>query len=150
MHILKRTLIEKFRTLSALDLSHISPNWMTLAFGYVPSIKDYQVVRIVSYFNGDTLKHSSLICVYSLNTNSWKTKHSEAYYDIKLMPLYESVFVNGFSCWRVWNQEGTYVLYFDSMNEILGTISLPQVYPDNIIVSINLVNQLLFLLSYVS
>lgn len=56
-------LIQKCRTLPVLDLSLIPTTfWTGLAFGYVPSINDYQVVRIIQDYPRKLL----LVCVYSL------------------------------------------------------------------------------------
>ncbi|KAK1404116.1 F-box domain-containing protein [Heracleum sosnowskyi] len=124
-------LIQKRKTLPVLDLSPIffGNNWTALAFGYVPWINDFQVVRIVSY--GSDPSPLFLICVFSLNTNSWKTKTIREDTLVGLSIKSESVSVNGLSCWRAFNKLDTVktetLLCFDTLNDRLRTIPLPQV-----------------------
>lgn len=119
-------LIQRCKTLPFLDLSHIViHHWAALAFGYVPSINDFQVVLIVSDNFGKI--PTFYICVYSLNTNSWKTKTILDDLSVRFLKVYESVSVNGISCWIMINQDNhveTLVCY-DSVNDILRKVALP-------------------------
>lgn len=124
-------LIQKSRTLPVLDFSlPIGCTWWTvLAFGYVPSINDYQVVRIIKEINDKFV----FICVYSLNSNSWKTRIIQDELIALPQDELESVSVNGISCWRaiyVNDRHNPIILYYDTLNDILGKIPFPQVGAD--------------------
>lgn len=96
------------------------------AFGYV--------ARIVCHFSCEVSDLSFLLCVFSLNTNSWKTKFKQG--SNTLFTLYnpvKSVFVNAIAFWKCAcpltsnpNKSVDKVLYFDTLNETLGMIPFPQ------------------------
>lgn len=123
------SLIQKYRTLPVLDELHIEKHrWTSLAFGYVPSINDYQVIMIVCDEIKDyrsTLLH---LCVYSLSTNSWKTKTTPDTLSVNFIYTLESVFVNGLSCWTGYKNTQGVVLCYDTISNILQTITLPEGY----------------------
>lgn len=79
---------------------------------------------------GSIISPLFLVCVYSLNTNSWKTKTIRDIL-VGLSDKLESVAVNGISCWIAFEELDTgktdTVLYFDTLNDRLGTIPIPQV-----------------------
>ncbi|KAL8102583.1 F-box/kelch-repeat protein At3g23880-like [Apium graveolens] len=119
-------LIQRCRTLPYLDVSHIFLHrWAALAFGYVPLISDFQVVLIVSDDYGKI--PTFFICVYSLNTNSWKTKTILDDLSVHLHKELDSVSVNGISCWIMIDRENDVetLVCFDSMNDVLRKVSLP-------------------------
>ncbi|KAK1379562.1 hypothetical protein POM88_026306 [Heracleum sosnowskyi] len=127
-------LIQKQKPLPPLDLSQFTGgakpliHWSALAFGYVPSIHDYLFVRILYCLN-TSLRDSLIICVFSLNTNSWKTNLVQFnHLQIDFFDHNESLFLNGIAYWRVKEfYVDPYVMYFDSFNGTIGFIPFPHV-----------------------
>lgn len=127
-------LIQKYKTLPYLptipDLPSRTSSFDTfvfLAFGYVPHIYDYRVVKIVNYYDDNKIPLFA-ISVYSLSSNSWTTKTVLDDIFIRIRDPYESVFVNGIAYWRTWSKNnGRTLLCFDVVNGVLRNIPLPKV-----------------------
>ncbi|KAK1404139.1 hypothetical protein POM88_003744 [Heracleum sosnowskyi] len=100
------------------------PHWVAVSFGYVSAINDYQVVKILNYSQNGI--RSIIICVYSLNTDSWKTKTIQDDILFTYVNDFYYVSINGMSFWQGTRERRRTLLYFDSLNDIVGYISLPQ------------------------
>ncbi|KAK1371678.1 F-box domain-containing protein [Heracleum sosnowskyi] len=122
-------LIQKYKTLP--DSPVPSPShgklWEALAFGFVPELIDYVVVHIIKPYLRPN-RHSVIIGVYSLNTNSWKecTDQDNVFISKINSSEDEVVFVNAAAIWVGVNSEKHKILLrFDTKTNILTEISLP-------------------------
>ncbi|KAK1371664.1 F-box domain-containing protein [Heracleum sosnowskyi] len=122
-------LIQKYKTLP--DSPVPSPShgklWEALAFGFVPELIDYVVVHIIKPYLRPN-RHSIIIGVYSLNTNSWKecTDQDNVFISKINSSEDEVVFVNAAAIWVGVNSEKHKILLrFDTKTNILTEISLP-------------------------
>ncbi|KAK1377154.1 hypothetical protein POM88_033347 [Heracleum sosnowskyi] len=71
----------------------------SLAFGYLPKIDDYKVIKIERYHDKEGKPQSFVyVHVYSLSTNSWKTVKKNNFMGFE-NPEMDSVFVNGAAYW---------------------------------------------------
>lgn len=107
---------------SRIRFRHFCSYSMHVAFGFLPNVNDYKVVRMV-YFsrrvNGNDVIFSELE-VYKMSTDSWKKKVGVT--PIKLCYLYDTVqFVNVTAYWlaRRAREEGyvDLIVAFDMLNE---------------------------------
>lgn len=73
-----------------------------------------------------------LVCVYSLNTNSWKIRNIEDDFLIRHVSEEPNfVSVNGVSFWRAYKKGKPTFLSYDTMNDVLQNISLPETDRDS-------------------
>ncbi|KAK1400753.1 F-box domain-containing protein [Heracleum sosnowskyi] len=126
-------LIRKYKTLPDLptlssSISASNKGSVFLAFGYVPRINDYRVVKIVNHYDANKIPFFTSF-VYSLSTNSWTTKTVLDDIFTSICDFSESVFVNGLAYWRTQTKKNNAetLLCFDAVNYILRNIPLPKV-----------------------
>ncbi|KAK1367870.1 hypothetical protein POM88_033962 [Heracleum sosnowskyi] len=132
-------LIKKTKTLPPLRLLKLPSHsyvdlvlWRDTAFAYLPSINDYQVVKIMFQYDPfDPYQLTYLFCVYSLSTDSWKAKFCDPCDTnvVRMNDEKESVFVDGIACWMIACDDTNLnkVLCFHTINFTLHFVDLPQV-----------------------
>ncbi|KAK1371798.1 hypothetical protein POM88_037890 [Heracleum sosnowskyi] len=139
-------IVQKCRTLPNSPLSRYTYEeieWMALAFGFLPEVNDYVVVHVARL--GPELPDPSdpdppdpyeydpevMICVYSLNTNSWKYFYLDGVI-IGCISSDQSVFVSGTAFWVAFDFAGSYqlIMYWDTKTNTLGEINVPVLVRD--------------------
>ncbi|KAK9285977.1 hypothetical protein L1049_025179 [Liquidambar formosana] len=127
------------RKLKALPCS-LSPFFkMYIAFGFVPQINDYRVLKfrydVSSYGLG--LKVPSEVEIYSLSTNSWKVIQNVVPYMIRSCCCPQDSVVNGVVHWvarmTMVHNTSLFILSFDMDREVFGEIKLPECSREDIV-----------------
>ncbi|KAL1821838.1 hypothetical protein ACET3Z_016707 [Daucus carota] len=118
----------RYKTLPVHNLppliSSTDVKWASLSFGFVHSMNDYRVVRIVNYYATNRTDRSFVVCVYSLNTNSWKTKTIRDDFLVEILQPRSNT-VNGVSFWLVNKENVKTLLSYDTNNDVLRNTALP-------------------------
>lgn len=120
--------VNRYKTLPVHNLppliSSTDVKWASLSFGFVHSMNDYRVVRIVNYYATNRTDRSFVVCVYSLNTNSWKTKTIRDDFLVEILQPRSNT-VNGVSFWLVNKENVKTLLSYDTNNDVLRNTALP-------------------------
>ncbi|KAL0287998.1 UNVERIFIED_CONTAM: F-box/kelch-repeat protein [Sesamum radiatum] len=117
-----------------VEVSHVSPEWVSYGFGYDSKASDFKVVRIL-YLMGR--KHKKMwekyrtrgykitVQVYSANSNSWTTLKVDFLY--KVSPNRNDVILHGNPYWLATihgNEAVMYLVWFDVSESAFKTVSL--------------------------
>ncbi|KAK1352996.1 hypothetical protein POM88_052834 [Heracleum sosnowskyi] len=97
-----------------------------LAFAFFPESLDYKVVKIVHDTYYKNKSESTLVDVYTRSTNSWKMISQENVITPSCFDTSDGVFVDAVAFWL----GGDKIVCFDSDNDIMRVIALPEITDD--------------------
>ncbi|KAI8567216.1 hypothetical protein RHMOL_Rhmol02G0103600 [Rhododendron molle] len=99
--------------------------WYGYGVGYDSSTDDYNVVMLSCCNNGSAQINISIVDVYSLKTNAWRTIQHNHYFVVPTSFLCGGVFLNGCLHWLCW-RNGSYVIgAFNLSDQIFREMPMP-------------------------